>query len=111
MQHTDGTTVVDLYQIPLPPLCGIVYTDGQGWTLNGNTRPVNIQTFSANGTWNKPTGFTPRAVLVRAWGAGGGGGGGASLSTGVVTKGGAGAGGGALGYRGLAGGGGGAVSA
>lgn len=76
VQHTDGMTAVDLYQVSLPAQSGVVYLDGQVWRLYGNTRPTNIQTFSANGTWNKPTNFTPKVVLVRIWGAGGGGGGG-----------------------------------
>lgn len=94
VQHTDGTTVVDIYVVSLPSQSGLVYVDGQGWTVTGNSRPTNIQTFSASGTWNKPTSFNPGAVMVRVWGAGGGGGGGSSLATATVTKGGGGGGGG-----------------
>ncbi len=94
VQHTDGTTVVDIYVVSLPSQSGLTYVDGQGWTVIGNSRPTNIQTFSASGTWNKPTSFNPRVVMVRVWGAGGGGGGGSSLATATVTKGGGGGGGG-----------------
>ena len=54
----------------------------------------DIQVFSANGTWTKPTAFTPSLVLVKLWGAGGGGGAGASLATATIAKGGGGGGGG-----------------
>ena len=94
VQHTDGTTVVDIYVVSLPSQSGLTYVDGQGWTVIGNSRPTNIQTFSASGTWNKPTSFNASVVLVRVWGAGGGGGGGSSLATATVTKGGGGGGGG-----------------
>jgi hypothetical protein len=94
--HTDGTTAVDLIQMSLPPLSGLQYVDGQGWSTYGDTRPTNVQTFSASGTWAKPTNFNARVVLVRVWGAGGGGGGGSSLATATVTKGGGGGGGGCL---------------
>jgi hypothetical protein len=94
IQHTDGTTTVDLYSISLPAQAGIVYVEGEGWTVTGNSQPTNIQVFSANGTWNKPTSFNAGVVLVRLWGAGGGGGGGSSLATATTTKGGAGGGGG-----------------
>ena len=94
IQHTDGTTTVDLYSLSLPAQSGIVYVEGEGWTVTGNSRPTNIQIFAASGTWNKPTSFTPAVVMVRVWGAGGGGGGGSSLATATVTKGGGGGGGG-----------------
>ena len=94
IQHTDGTTTVDIYTVSLPAQAGLVYVDGQGWTVYGAARPTNIQTFSANDTWYVPTSFTPTVVMVRIWGAGGGGGGGASLATAVVAKGGGGGGGG-----------------
>jgi hypothetical protein len=35
---------------------------------------VDIQTFTASGTWTKPTASTPTWILVRGWGAGGSGG-------------------------------------
>lgn len=94
IQHTDGTTTVDLYAVSLPAQSGIAYVEGEGWTVTGNSRPTNIQIFSASGTWNKPTSFTPAVVMARVWGAGGGGGGGSSLATATVTKGGGGGGGG-----------------
>ncbi|HEX9503629.1 MAG TPA: hypothetical protein VF974_04895 [Patescibacteria group bacterium] len=55
----------------------------------------NSQTFTANGTWTKPSGIT--AVQVTCIGAGGGGGGGASNS--AATGGGGGGGGGFYGTR------------
>lgn len=94
IQHTDGTTTVDIYSLSLPAQAGLVYVEGEGWTVTGNSRPTNIQVFAANGTWNKPTSFNPAVVMVRVWGAGGGGGGGSSLATATVTKGGGGGGGG-----------------
>jgi hypothetical protein len=94
IQHTDGTTTVDIYSLSLPAQAGIVYVEGEGWTVIGNSRPTNIQVFGASGTWNKPTSFNPGVVLARVWGAGGGGGGGSSLATATVTKGGGGGGGG-----------------
>ena len=96
IQHTDGTTTVDLYAVSLPAQSGIVYVEGEGWTVTGNSRPTNIQVFAASGTWNKPTSFTPAVVMARVWGAGGGGGGGSSLATATVTKGGGGGGAGCL---------------
>ena len=92
--QTATATTVDLYSVSLPAQSGIVYVEGEGWTVTGNSRPTNIQIFSASGTWNKPTSFNPGVVMARVWGAGGGGGGGSSLATATVTKGGGGGGGG-----------------
>ena len=60
---------------------------------------IDVQTFTGNGTWTKPTNFTSKEVTVMAWGAGGGGGGGGSLATAVVCKGGGGGGGGVFRQR------------
>ena len=40
---------------------------------------VDVQTFTANGTWTKPTSYTPKEVTV-IFGAGGGGGGSAGMN-------------------------------
>ena len=101
---TDGTTPVTVWRGTLLAQEQVIFTD-QGWTVftsggipknASSTGQVDIQTFTANGTWTKPTSFTPKVVFVKMWGAGGGGGAGASLATAVVAKGGAGGGGGAF---------------
>jgi hypothetical protein len=104
IQHFDGTTSIDMHKTTLGPGESVVYVDGSGFIrLNSAGSPVgaaslngaDVQVFTANGTWTKPTGFTPKVVIVEAIGAGGGGGGGGSLATAVVCKGGGGGGGGA----------------
>ena len=66
----------------------LIYTDVDGWQkmTSGGVKQyasvsfqVNVQTFAADGNWNKPTDFTPKVVKVKLWGGGGGGGAGASL--------------------------------
>lgn len=86
----------------------LVYTDLDGWQkmTSGGVKQfasvsfqVNVQTFTADGTWHKPTDFTPKLVMVRLWGGGGGGGAGASLASATIAKGGGGGGGGAYIHR------------
>ena len=56
---------------------------GKALTTNGTTsswgsfgKQVDYQTFTADGTWTKPSGFSANAcVILEAWGGGGGGGG------------------------------------
>lgn len=100
--HTDGTVEQILWKGTLGPSESVVYSDQAGWQrLNAGGTPVgsnlaaqsDIQTFTAGGTWTKPTAFTPKVVIVEMVGAGGGGGAGASLATAVVAKGGGGGGG------------------
>lgn len=62
-------------------------------TDGGGGQSADVQVFTANGTWTKPTGA--KRVHVQCWGGGGGGGGGA---TGGVANGGNGAGGGGGAY-------------
>ena len=104
IQHFDGTTSIDMHKTTLGPGESVVYVDGSGFIrLNSAGSPVgaaslngaDVQVFTENGTWTKPTGFTPKVVIVEAIGAGGGGGGGGSLTTAIVCKGGGGGGGGA----------------
>ncbi|CAB4211315.1 hypothetical protein UFOVP1428_1, partial [uncultured Caudovirales phage] len=103
VQSTDGTNITPHWVGTL--LAGeSVLFDGDQWVpytsggipkVSGFVGPADIQTFTASGTWTKPTAFTPKIVIVEMIGAGGGGGGGASLATAVVAKGGGGGGGGA----------------
>ena len=105
VEVTDGTNTTILWAGTLLPLESVIRDESGNWTaltsggipkLSNFVGPVDIQTFSVNGTWTKPTSFTPKAVFVKVWGAGGGGGAGASLATAVVAKGGAGGGAGAF---------------
>lgn len=100
--HTDGTSEQRLNKSTLGPGEGLVFSEGFGWQrLNASGTPVgsnlaaqaDVQTFTASGTWTKPTAFTPKVVIVEMIGAGGGGGAGASLATAAVAKGGGGGGG------------------
>ena len=101
VQHFDGTTARNLWQGTLLAGEAVEADEAGDWTaftsggipkLSNFVGPVDVQTFTGNGTWTKPTSFTPKAVYVKLWGAGGGGGAGASLATAVVAKGGAGGG-------------------
>ena len=56
--------------------------------------PTDVQTFTANGTWTKPTGA--KSVEVIVVGAGGGGGSGARTAAANTERGGSGGGGGAV---------------
>ena len=82
--HTDGTVAQRLNKSTLAPGEGLVFSEGFGWQrLNSAGTPVSsnlsaqsdVQTFTAGGTWTKPTAFTPKVVIVEMIGAGGGGGG------------------------------------
>lgn len=107
--HTDGTTEVDLVKASLLPGESLHYAESAGWfrvtgvgiqlASGAAQAAVDKQTFAANGTWTKPTGFTPSKVFVQVWGGGGGGGGGGSLATAVACPGGAGGGGGGYQWR------------
>jgi hypothetical protein len=69
VQHTDGTTTVDLWAGTLAAQSGIVFDEVCGWKLLGAETPADIQTFTfPGGRWNKPTSFQPSFVLMRAWG-------------------------------------------
>lgn len=63
-----------------------------GTTLNatGGSATVDVQKFTASGTWTNPSPSSPRPVLVRLIGAGGGGGGGRCGVSGSVRGGGGG---------------------
>jgi hypothetical protein len=62
--------------------------------VGGSSTAVDVQTFSSNGTWNKPAG-SPTRVEVHVFGGGGGGGGGGKAASGTAVSGGGGGGGGA----------------
>jgi hypothetical protein len=109
VQHYDGSTTAVLMKCGLLPGESLHYSETAGWfrmTATGlivasgaAQATVDRQTFTASGTWTKPTGFTPTKVFVQIWGPGGGGGAGGSLATNVVAKGGAGGGGGSYSQR------------
>lgn len=65
---------------------------------NGGFNPVDVQIFTASGTWTKPTTGTPKAVDVFLVGGGGGGGSGRKGASGTARFGGGGGGGGAVTY-------------
>jgi hypothetical protein len=97
----DGTNSAVLWRGNLLPSEHAKFDEAGVWTLYGAdgtpkypTGNVDVQIFTASGTWTKPTNFNAKVTIVQEWGAGGGGGGGASLATAVVAKGG-GSGGGA----------------
>ena len=96
IRHTDGATVVDLWQGTVPAQTGVIFDESSGWRVSTPYPAADVQTFDfPGGIWTKPTGRKTGLTLVRLWGAGGGGGGGASLATAAVAKGGSGGGGGA----------------
>jgi hypothetical protein len=72
-------------------------TLGLGSAATASDRTPDIQTFNSlgAGTWTKPTGFTPKYVVVFCFGAGGGGGAGGSNTGSNFRYGGSGGGGGA----------------
>ena len=95
IRHTDGTTVVDLWQGTVPAQTGVIFDEASGWQATSPYPAADVQTFDVpGGTWTKPAGPRTGLTLIRLWGGGGGGGGGASLATAVVAKGGSGGGGG-----------------
>ena len=82
VNHTDGTVEQILWKGTLVPGESVVFNEGTGWIrLNSAGTPTgsnlaaqsDIQTFTASGTWTKPTAFTPKVVIVEMIGAGGGG--------------------------------------
>ena len=83
VNHTDGTVEQILWKGTLGPGESVVFNEGTGWIrLNSAGTPTgsnlaaqsDVQTFTASGTWTKPTAFTPKVVIVEMIGAGGGGG-------------------------------------
>ncbi len=87
-----GTT---LREITAKKALTLMY-DGTDWVETAyTTESVDVQTFTGNGTWTKPTGA--KAVYVICVGAGGGGGGGTGGAAGTARIGGGGGGGGARG--------------
>jgi hypothetical protein len=99
----NGTTYNYVSSMALAPNCTLQFTDTRGWSIidsNGNilvapTAVTDIQVFTANGTWTRPTGAT--YTLVNCFGGGGSGGGGVGNVAGItpaVRPGGGGGGGG-----------------
>ena len=99
----NGTTYNYVSSMALAPNCTLQFTDTRGWSIidsNGNilvapTAVADIQIFTANGTWTRPTGAT--YTLVDCYGGGGSGGGGTGNTAGMIPNvrpGGAGGGGG-----------------
>jgi hypothetical protein len=84
----------------LAPNSTLQFTDTRGWSIidsNGNvliapTAVTDIQVFTANGIWTRPTGVT--YTSVDCTGGGGGGAGGQGAAPGTTRSGGGGAGGG-----------------
>ena len=66
------------FQTVAPGTAGNLLTsDGTTWASVAPTPPtptnINVQTFTAFGTWNKPTGYDGASrVYIQCWGAGGG---------------------------------------
>ena len=92
VEHYDGTTAARLWKGTLEAGEAVAYTQA-GWVRLSSSGtpvrgelagPVDVQEFSSDGTWTKPTWFDPSVVLVILYGPGGGGGGGASLATATV---------------------------
>jgi hypothetical protein len=97
----DNTTLYNyVASMALAPNCTLQFTDTRGWSIidsNGNiliapTAVTDIQVFTVNGTWTRPTGST--YTLVDCFGGGGSGGGGPGAAAGVVRPGGGSGGGG-----------------
>ena len=91
----DGTNMV-MQSAPANTvnLASGVYPAGDGTALTGIAKTNDVQLFTANGTWTKPTGA--KTVVVECIGGGGSGGGGGGIATGNFALGGSGGGGGAL---------------
>lgn len=78
----NGTTYNYVSSMVLAPNCTLQFTDTRGWSIidsNGNiliapTAVTDIQVFTDNGTWTRPTGAT--YTLVDCYGGGGSGAGG-----------------------------------
>src|SRR5215471_10063733 len=62
VQHTDGTTIAQLYQHLLNPGDSLEYTDQGGFSVTSGTPtpPVAVQVFTASGT------YTPNPKLILA---------------------------------------------
>ena len=75
----------------------VLTSNGSAWVSQAAAGGANVQTFSATGTYTKPTGA--KFVMVELWGAGGGGTSGTSGPDSGGGTGGAGGGGGAYTYR------------
>lgn len=81
------------WTLPSADSAGCLQSNGTGTLSFAACGDTNIQTFSANGTYNLPA--NALMVIVEAWGGGGGGGGGTGGTTAATRSAGGGGGGGA----------------
>jgi hypothetical protein len=104
IQHTDGTTVVQVFKAPLLTGEAIVFTDGNGWQVLDATGAIKNAAAPAAGRYIKTTVYItgsgnhttdPKTatIFVRLVGGGGGGGGGSSVAVSAACAGGGGGGG------------------
>jgi len=89
----DVNTALAVGDIAANQLCSFMY-DGTNMVLQKVQKSVDIQTFTADGTWTKPSGA--KIVIVECIGGGASGGGGAGGALANFATGGSGGGGGAL---------------
>ncbi len=93
---TTGTIACATCVTSAAALTSPLHVFGQGSQAVATVAYPDIQTFSADGTWTKPTAFTPFEVFVGCVGGGGGGGGGEGQAAPTARQAATGGGGGAF---------------